>query len=333
MPARKSDCERGRLHLRPAPVDGGFFVTMIPFTSGNKNARLPMLMTVALVLVSPLASGSLGAAEPLSARILVPYTERVETGFIDWGQGLASVDVQASYDTVRFGSSHAKIKSIGEAEKKGDAALFRLLRGINVDGERRLAGNPDLEAALKRIIPKSRKMDIGKIANVTLNATFTVPLGGKKAVAGAVHSTIFAESTEHGMLDGAGGGPYTSVLFDASKTSLQAALFPRFRTESGELVYGPGLIDAKALARGAAIRYVVRSDDTGKKKSGLTKDMARALGDNPLVVEIGKIAGEFLADIVLRDEQVEQLRQARVGDLLSQGLVFILQTRSIDTTR
>ena len=117
------------------------------------------------------------------------------------------------------------------------------------------------------------------------------------------------------------------------KGSLQAALFPRILTEAGEVIYGPGVLDPKALARGAGVHYVVRAEDTGKKKSGLPKDLAKIMGDNPLVVDIGKISGEFLADVVLRPEQVEQLRQAQVGDLLADGLVFILQTQSIDTTR
>lgn len=300
----------------------------------NRRMRLAAAITIGLAVSGLLAARSVRGQQTLDPRLLSSYTERVQTGFIDWGEGFAQVDVQAAYDTQRFGSSHAKIKAIGQAEKRADDALYRLIRGINVDGGQRLAGNPDLEQALKKIIPKARKMDIGKVANVTLNAKFTVPLFGKKTVASAIYDSAFAGSDEPATLPGVeGGGVHTSVLFDAGKTSLQAALFPRVLTESGDLIYGPEVLDPGALARGAPVRYLVRSEDTGKKKSGLSKALARAVGDNPLVIEVGKIEGEFLADIVLRQEQVAQLQQGQVADLLAEGLVFIIQTASIDATQ
>ncbi|MFQ5718968.1 MAG: hypothetical protein ACE5IK_05425 [Acidobacteriota bacterium] len=298
----------------------------------SPNSRMYLAGVAIIFLLALVTMKSSFGDESLSARTLAPYTERVATGFIDWGYGFAQVHVVATYDTVRFGSSHAKIKSIDEANKKADNALYRLVRGINLDGEQRLAGHPDLEAALKKVIPKTRKREIGKIANTTLNATYTIPLAGKTSVSGFVRTMRGKGEPLAPVIDPGDGGDHTSVVFDASGTSLQAALFPRVLTEDGQLVYDETVIDPKIVARVPVARYVVRAKDSGKKKSGLSKDVARALGDNPLVVKVNKISGVFLADIILGPDQVAQLREAHAGNLLAQGLVFILQTGSVDMT-
>ena len=293
----------------------------------------PGFRQVTLVLAALLVctSAPVLAQDTIDPAQLTNYTERVPTGFINWGDGFAQVDVEGVYDTQRFGASHAKIRAIEDAESKADDALYRLLRGININGQERLAGQQELEQALRKVIPKTRKMNIGKMANLTLNVKFTVPLYTKKNLAPRVYDVQFKDTDRTGLLAGTSGGVYTSVVFDASSTTLQAALFPRVLTEAGDAVYGPGVIDPKALTRISPARYVVRTDEK-RKKSGLRKSVAKEMGENPLVIKVGKIAGDFLADIVLRDDQVEQMRQAQVGDLLAQGLVFIIQAASIDAT-
>ncbi len=286
----------------------------------------------ALVLALLLAGApALAQDAPVTADGLGAYTERVPTGFINWGEGYAEVRVEAMFDTARFGASHAKIRAIEDAEAKSDEALYRLLRGINVTGDLRIAGNQQMEAALREVVRKQRSMGDKKYADVSMWANFQVPLYGKKNLAQSILAAAW-EAPATGSLGADGSGSHTSVVFDASATSLQAALFPRFLSEEGELLFGPGNYDPKAMDRGSPATYVVRSQETGKK-AGLPKDLAKEFGDNPLVVKVGKIGGDFLADIVLRPEQVEALRQAGAGSLMAQGKIFILQTGSVDTTK
>ncbi len=94
------------------------------------------------------------------------------------------------------------------------------------------------------------------------------------------------------------------------------------------LLFGPGDLEDKI---DGPARYVVRGDGS-QKKLRLPKSVARNLGDNPLIMKVQKVGGEFFTDVVLRPEQVEQLRQAQPGDLLSLGKLFIIQTRSIDVS-
>jgi hypothetical protein len=274
---------------------------------------------------------TVGAQDALAPETLASYTERVPTGFINWGAGYAEVEVEAPYETQRFGSSHAKIRAIEAAQKRADEAFYRLLRGVNVTGSERLAGNTALEEALRRFASRERKLTNQRTTNVTMTATFKVPLYGRKALAYDVYRAAW-ESPETGALAVTEGGEFTSVVLDASETTLQAALFPRILAEGGEILFAPGNVDRKRLERGSPVTYVVRSDNPGKK-SGLPKSVRRDMGDNPLVIKVERISGEFLADIVLRPEQEQRLREANVGDLLAQGRVFIVQTASVDLTQ
>jgi hypothetical protein len=294
------------------------------------NRALSMTAPAALILVLaafPSLAGAEGAPGP---KELSGYTERVPTGFVNWGEGYAEVVVQAPYETVRYGSSHAKIRAIEEAENRADEAFFRLLRGINASGDTRLAGNTELEEALKSVSKGQRKMTKQRTANVTLTATFRVPLYGKKGLAGAVYKVAW-ETPEEGSLAGTSGGDYTSVVLDASSTTLQAALFPHVRNEAGEVLFGPADLDQRTLDRGTPVTYVVRGESQGKK-GGLSKTAQKEYGDNPLVIQVDKIAGEFLADIVLRPDNEKMLRDAQVGDLLAQGRVFIIKAASVDVS-
>jgi hypothetical protein len=265
------------------------------------------------------------AQAPVSADEFNVYTERVKTGFINWGAGYAEVSVVAPYETERFGISHAKMRAIEAADELAADAFYRLLRGINLTGDIRLAGDAELEESLRTLSKKQAKIDKQKTVNVTLSATYRIPIYGRKALSGVVQSKKFAESTK-GELSGTAGGGYTSVVLDASGTSLQAALLPRILTEDGTLLFGPADLDAKALF--PAI-YVVRGDG-GDKKLRLPKAAGRSLGDNPLVIKVDKVGGDLLADVVLRPDQAEALRTAQPGDLLAQGRLFIIQTNSVD---
>jgi hypothetical protein len=302
----------------------------------TENRLRPWSRLVPAVLLLLLSTGLLSVPavaqeEAVSAANLAPYTERVPTGFINWGEGFAEVRVEAMFDTARFGASHAKIRAIEDAEAKSAEALYRLLRGINVSGDLRIAGSEAMEEALRTTIRKHRNMGDKSYANVSMWAMFQVPLFGKKNLADMIYATAWEEPAA-GTLPVDGGGAHSSVVFDASGTSLQAALYPRFLTEEGEVLFGPANYDLKALSRTSPVTYVVRSADTGKG-SGLSKTLARELGDNPLVVKVGKIAGDFLADIVLSPEQVEELRQASAGGIMAAGRIFILQAGSVDVTK
>jgi hypothetical protein len=298
-------------------------------TSISKSA-LYHAATASLILVLAALPSPAGAEDPPGADALGPYTERVPTGFIDWGEGIAEVVVEAPYETVRYGSSHAKIRAIEEAEERADEALYRLLRGVNVSGETRVAGETALEEVLMEVVRREKKMTKQRTANVTMTATFRVPLFGKKGLAAALYEPAW-EAPETGALAGSSGGEFTSVVLDASATTLQAALFPHVRSEAGELLFGPGDLTARTLERGRPITYAVRLEDPGKK-GGLSKTVRREYGDNPLMIQVDKIAGEFLADIVLRPDDEKRLRDAGVGDLLAQGRVFILKAASVDLT-
>ena len=294
------------------------------------NRALSWAASAGLILSLAAVPSSAGAEDAPAPEALTVYTERVPTGFINWGEGYAEIVVQAPYETERYGSSHAKIRAIEEAETRADEAFYRLLRGINVSGDTRLAGNTALEEALKKVSRRERKMTKQKTANVTLTATFKVPLYGKKGLAGEVYKAAW-ETPEGGSLAGTSGGGFTSVVLDASATTLQAALFPHVLNEAGEVLYGPADLDQKALDRGDPVTYVVPTENQGKK-GGLSKTARKDYGENPLAIRVDKISGEFLADIVLRPEHEKMLRDAQVGDLLAQGRVFIIKAASVDMT-
>ncbi|MFQ5669521.1 MAG: hypothetical protein ACE5HD_03250 [Acidobacteriota bacterium] len=292
--------------------------------------RRSRLVPAAFSLFGVLLGGPLLAQE-LDPSALQPYTERIPTGFINWGEGYAEVVVDAVYDTQRFGGSHAKIRAIEDAEEKADPAFYRLLRGINVDGSTRIAGNAALEDALRKMIPKRRSMTDRKTANMTMRTTFRLRLYGKRALAETIRAVALSDA-QPGALSGTSGGSFTSVVFDASGTSLQTALFPRVLDEAGEVLYGPGDLSAKARIQAAPVTYLVRSG-AQVKRSGFTKKLAKDLGAHPLVLKVSKISGDFLADIVLRGGQEKRLAEAGVGDLLAAGKVYVLQTASADWTQ
>jgi hypothetical protein len=267
------------------------------------------------------------AQEPVSAAELIVYTERVKTGFINWGAGYAEVGVEAPYETERFGISHAKMRAIEKAKEQAEKAFYRLLRGINLTGEMRLAGDAELEESLRTLAKKQAKIEKQKTTNVTLTATYRMPIYGSKSLSGVIRGKSFAEG-EKGELAGTSGGGYSSVVLDASGTSLQAALLPRIMTEDGKLLFGPADLDAKAAG---AVRYVIRGDG-GDKQLRLSKATVKNMGENPLVLKVEKVGGEFFADVVLRQDQADALRASKPGDLLAQGKVFIIQTNSIDAS-
>jgi hypothetical protein len=286
---------------------------------------LSVLFVPALILVM---NGSPATAqEAVDLAGLEVYTERVKSGFINWGEGYAEVVVEAPYETERFGASHAKIRAIQAAKEQAEQSLYRLLRGINLTGEKRLAGDAPLEAILRKLAAKQSSLADQKTVNVTMTATYRMPIYGRKALSGTVRQTSFADA-QKGTLAGTSGGSFTSVVFDAAGTTLQAAFFPRILAEDGTVLFGPADLDAKT---DAPARYVVRGD--GKQKNlRLPKSVARNLGESPLVLKVQKVGGEFFSDVVLRPEQVEQLRQAQPGDLLAMGRLFIIQTQSIDVS-
>ena len=265
------------------------------------------------------------AQEPVSADALNVYTERVKTGFINWGAGYAEVTVEAPYETERFGISHAKMRAIEFADGLAGKALYRLLRGINLTGDMRLAGDTELEEILRKLVKKQAKIDKQRTVNVTMTATYRMPIYGRKALSGTIQSTTFAD-TEKGDMAGTSGGSYTSVVLDASGTSLQAALLPRILDEEGTLLFGPADLDSKAPA---AVTYVIRGDSSDKTLR-LPKATAKNMGDNPLVLKVEKVGGDFLADVVLRPDAAAALRSAQAGDVLAQGRLFIIHTNSID---
>jgi len=285
--------------------------------------KMTLLICSTALLMS--SSAALRAQDPVSADQLEVYTERVKTGFIDWGNGYAEVVVEAPYETDRYGGSHAKIRAIEAATEIARKALYRLLRGINITGGKRLAGDAELEETLTTLVKKQSSLESQKTANVTMTATFRMPIFGPKALSGKVQSQRFKDA-EKGELAGTSGTDYTSVVLDAGGTSLQAALLPRILAEDGTLLFGPADLDEKAAA---AVTYVVRGDGSDKSLR-LPKAAAKMLGDKPLVIKVEKVGGEFLADVVLRPEQADRLRGAQPGELLGHGHLFILQTNSID---
>jgi hypothetical protein len=271
------------------------------------------------------------AQSAISVDDLEAYTERVPTGYLNWGAGFAEVTVEAPYETERYGGSHAKIRAIEKAEELAEEALFRLVRGINLTGSTRLAGDEAFEAALRQVIKKQSGMNDQKTANVTMTALFRLPLHGRKALSGTL-LPLLAEGDTAGALAGTGGGEYTSIVLDATGTTLQAALFPRLLDESGQVLFGPADLDEKAMAKGSPATYVVRGQAEDKDLR-LPKSLAKTMGDNPLVLKVRKVGGEFFADVVLRPEQVETLQAAQPGDLLSEGRLFIIQTTSVDVSK
>ena len=286
---------------------------------------LSVIFLPALFLVA--SHSPAGAQEAVDLAGLEVYTERVKTGFVNWGAGYAEVVVEAPYQTERFGASHAKIRAIEAAKELAVQSLYRLLRGINLTGEKRLAGDAQLEEILRKLAGKQSSMQDQKTVNVTMTATYRMPIYGRKALSGSIRQAAFADSPK-GTLAGTSGGSFTSVVFDAAGTTLQAAFFPRILAEDGTLLFGPADLEAKI---DAPARYVVRGDGS-QKKLRLRKSVSRNLGDNPLIMKVQKVGGEFFTDVVLRPEQVEQLRQAQPGDLLSLGKLFIIQTQSIDVS-
>ncbi|MFQ5766476.1 MAG: hypothetical protein ACE5ID_00605 [Acidobacteriota bacterium] len=297
----------------------------------SRSNRALVLLPV-LILLGSGQMGMVRAEVQLEASALEDYTERVQTGFIDWGLGMAEVKVTATYDTVRFGGGHAMIRAREEADKKAEDALFRLLRGVNINGDRRLLGSPEMEKVLRKVIHKQMKIKDKRTADLTLTATYQVPIFGKKAVADSLRGSLEEDALKPGELAGKGGGGYSSVLFDATGTSLQAALYPRVFGAAGDLLYGPGDLSEKGWAKGSSATYLVPSQASGKK-SGLPKALARRLGNNPLVLKVQKIKGILLADVELHEEQEQTLKDAGVGDLLAAGHVFFLQTASVDVTQ
>ena len=169
------------------------------------NRALSWAASAGLILSLAAVPSSAGAEDAPAPEALTVYTERVPTGFINWGEGYAEIVVQAPYETERYGSSHAKIRAIEEAGTRADEAFYRLLRGINVSGDTRLAGNTALEEALKKVSRRERKMTKQKTANVTLTATFKVPLYGKKGLAGEVYKAAW-EAPEIGRFISAAPG-------------------------------------------------------------------------------------------------------------------------------
>jgi hypothetical protein len=287
-------------------------------------------MTLAAACALLAGAAPAGAQSAVSFADLESYTERVPTGYLNWGAGFAEVTVEAPYETERYGGSHAKIRAIEKAEELAQEALFRLVRGINLTGSTRLAGDEAFEGALRQVVKKQSKMDDQKTANVTMTARFRMPLYGRKALSGTL-LPLLAEEAGSAALSGTGGGEYSSIVLDATGTTLQAALFPRILDESGQVLVGPADLDSKAMASGSPATYVVRGQGADKDVR-LPKALAKTMGDNPLVLKVQKVGGEFFADVVLRPEQVEQLQAAQPGDLLSQGRLFIIQTTSVDVS-
>lgn len=286
---------------------------------------LSVLFLPALILVAnPSQVSAQEAVDPSSLEV---YTERMKTGFVNWGAGYAEVVVEAPYQTERFGASHAKIRAIEAAMEMSAQSFYRLLRGVNLTGEKRLAGDTELEEILRKLSGKQSSLENQRTVNVTMTATYRMPLYGRKALSGAIQRAAFADDPA-GTLAGTSGGSFTSIVFDAAGTTLQAAFFPRILDEDGTLLFGPGDLADKI---DSPVRYVVRGDGSHKKLR-LAKKVAKNLGENPLVMQVRKVGGEFFSDIVLRPEQVEQLGQAQPGDLLSLGKLFIIQTRSLDVS-
>ena len=291
-------------------------------------SRHALVAGLALALVAPAVPSR--AADPGPATV-DGYTERVPTGFVNWGEGYAEVDVVAIYSTLRYGGSHAKIRAIEDAEKKSEDALYRLLRGMNISGAQRLAGEVPLEEALRRTIVKERDMDVLGIVNEAMNTRFRLPLYGKKGLAEAIFATQYSGQTQPGPLAGGTGSDHTSVVLDATRATVFAALFPRILNEAGEVLYGPGDLAAEGTRGSPTARYIVPLAE-GAKPAALDKDTAKLVGEKPLVVQVEKAGGEFYADVVLSAAQEATLKGAGVGALLAQGRVFILLAKSIDVS-
>ena len=248
-----------------------------------------LILLMVLFLAAPLhAAVAQEAVDPANLEV---YTERVKTGFINWGAGHAEVVVEAPFLTERFGASHAKIRAIESAKKLAEQAMYRLLRGINLTGGQRLAGDAQLEEILRKMSARQSSLENQKTANVTMTATYRMPIYGRKALSGSIRQAAFADS-DKGALAGTSGGGHTSVVLDAAGTTLQAAFFPRLLSEDGTLLFGPADLDAKTAT---PARYVVRGEGSNKKLR-LPKTVAKTMGENPLVLKVNKVGGEFFAD-------------------------------------
>ena len=94
-------------------------------------------------------------------------------------------------------------QAIEDAEKKSENALYRLLRGMNISGAQRLAGEVPLEEALRKTIVKQRDMDILDIVNESMNTRFRLPLYGKKGLADAVYAQASAQAASQATGNGA----------------------------------------------------------------------------------------------------------------------------------
>jgi hypothetical protein len=271
-------------------------------------------------LFAAAAIGPAHAASELSVATLQAYNEERPTGVIDWTEGYVEVAVVGHYDTARYGASHAKIRAIEDAENKSADTLFRLIRGINISSDARLAGDEKMEEALHSLIKQDRKMDVGKIENVSLAATFRVPLYGRKGLAQRIFDLLYAGQTQPGPLSAASGGGYSSVVFDASRLPAQPALFPRILNEAGETLYGPGDLNAEVVKRGVCpARYVAAGG------AALSKDLTRLIGEKPLVIQVEQLAGDLQSDLVLKADEEARLREAKAGDALAEGRVLIVQ--------
>ena len=109
-------------------------------------------------------------------------------------------------------------------------------------------------------------------------------------------------------------------------STISGAPLPRILDEDGTLIFGPADLDSKAPA---AVTYVIRGDGSDKALR-LPKATAKNMGDNPLVLKVEKVGGDFLADVVLRPDAAAALRSSQAGDVLAQGRLFIIHTNSID---
>jgi len=123
--------------------------------------------------------------------------------------------------------------------------------------------------------------------------------------------SIFFEPSNTKSLDMPSLKEYTGLLIDARGFTLKQVIAPSVLTETGEKVYGLGVVPT-TLKEGVIVGYLSGDLDKAKKH--------KKIGDQPLIIRVKNVANGY--DVVIDDGDVEKLMP--IYELLEQQKVAIL---------
>ncbi|MGM0645161.1 MAG: hypothetical protein ACQESV_02005 [Thermodesulfobacteriota bacterium] len=281
---------------------------------------------IAGVAVSVSLLGSIATAQVL---------EPSGPGHIDWTDQYIEATGSASF--WEYTAENATAPPSEVILRRGAAMharqqLLRSLEHLRVDSEHQLRdlwiANKGLRQAVYGLTHSPEvETDVGVDIEQTVRLAF---LGRLLEVLGSSQSRW--DSADAPVQPGAGNAkqPYTGVIVDAREVALQPALFPQVYGEQGDVLYGPGRVQAQA-ARQEGMAVYVRSMAAALEHS--------RVGRRPEVLKAFSVQGKLATDAVVlapsKDmaQLVPALQHARVVFVLGQQNEGIEENATSDGPR